>query len=515
VTPAKRWTYRELLHRADNVAAGLLDLGLRPGDAVLLQITNTAHAISACYGILRAGLRPVCTLAIHRRHEIGTIADLTDAVAHLVQADLKNFDLVEFAAEFHKNHPRIATLLTIGASATGSSPGVRIEDLETRSRSAAEDSHLATVEQSIDLASPAVLQLSGGTTGTPKLIPRLHPEYWYNGVATASRWELGPGDQLAFGLPIVHNAGIANALFASHSVGATLLLGTAAANELLTLMAAEHATWLMSPPGVMRDYLAHPGFDASFEHVETCVLTAAPIPRQLFDELQERGQRIVQAFGMTEGLFLFTPSDASADLRAGSVGVPISSHDEVRLLELDTEREVQPGEVGELAVRGPYTIRGYLAEPERNREVFTTDGFYRSGDLAVLTRVDLAETYVISGRTKDLINRGGEKINAEEIETLLIAHDSVAEAALVAMPDLRLGERAAAFVAVAADQTPPTLQNLCDFLATRGVAKYKWPEYLVVVDALPRTEIGKIKKRELREQLEADRADDERSSLVL
>lgn len=512
VTDGLRWTYRDLVDRSDNVAAGLLAMGLQPGDAVLLQITNTAHAISAFYGMLRAGLLPVCTLAIHRRHEMATLAELTGAVAHLVQADLHNFDLVAFSNELRGEHPRMRTLLTIGA-APAAGPGVRIEALEIRGRSQQETTRLDHIETSADLAAPAVLQLSGGTTGTPKLIPRLHPEYWYNGAATAARWNLTPDDRLAFALPIVHNAGIANALLASHSVGAALVLGVPAAHKLLPLMAAERATWLMSPPGVMRDYLDDERFDAAFAQVRTCALTAAPVPRPLFDELEGRGVHTVQAFGMTEGLFLFTPHDASPDARAGSVGVPISEHDEVRLLEPDTEQEVAPGQTGELAVRGPYTIRGYLGESQRNKDAFTSDGFYRSGDLAVLTAIDHTATYVIAGRIKDLINRGGEKINAEEIENLLSAHEAIADAALVAVPDDRLGERAACFVALTAGHHSLTLGDVCAFLADLGVAKYKWPEQLVVVDALPRTEIGKIKKRQLREQLTLD-ADGQAGALL-
>lgn len=498
-TPGARWTYRELLRRSDNVAAGLLAAGLRPGDAVLLQLTNTEHAVAAWYGILRAGLLPVCTLAIHRRHEIEQIAELTGAVAHLVQADLPGFDLVAFSAELTADLPRLGTLLTVGAP-SGSGP-VRVEDLEEREVTDSERARLDQIQADTDLDAPAVLQLSGGTTGTPKVIPRLHPEYWYNGLATALFWGLTPADRLAFGLPVAHNAGIANALFASHAVGAALVLGTPAADTLLPLMRAERATWLMSPPGVMGDYTAAAEFDAAFAAVRTCVLTAAAVPRPLFDALEARGVHVTQAFGMTEGLFLFTPHDAPAGVRAGSVGTPISPQDEVRLLEPGTEQEAAPGEPGELCVRGPYTIRGYLGAPERNREVFTSDGFYRSGDLASRREIDGLPTYVLCGRTKDLINRGGEKINAEEMETLLGRHPAVAEVALVAMPDPRLGERSCAFVAVRDGAAAPTLRELCDFLDALGVAKFKWPERLEIVTALPRTTIGKVLKKQLRERL--------------
>jgi non-ribosomal peptide synthetase component E (peptide arylation enzyme) len=144
---------------------------------------------------------------------------------------------------------------------------------------------------------------------------------------------------------------------------------------------------------------------------------------------------------MSEGLFLFAPLDAPADLRAETVGVPISPLDEVRVLRPGTEVEVAEGETGELAARGPYTIRGYLAAPNRDCEAFTAEGFYRSGDLVRARRYQGTLSYSIEGRIKDLIDRGGEKINAEEVELLVAGHPAVAEMALIGMPDPRLGER--------------------------------------------------------------------------
>jgi 2,3-dihydroxybenzoate-AMP ligase len=176
------------------------------------------------------------------------------------------------------------------------------------------------------------------------------------------------------------------------------------------------------------------------------VLTAARVPRPLFDELTRRGVHVTQAFGMSEGLFLFTPLDAPPDLRAGTVGVPISPLDEVRVLRPGTEVEVAEGEIGELAARGPYTIRGYLAAADRDREAFTAEGFYRSADLVRARRYEGRLSYSIEGRVKDLVDRGGEKINAEEVELLAAGHPAVAEIALVAMPDPRLGERGCAYL---------------------------------------------------------------------
>jgi 2,3-dihydroxybenzoate-AMP ligase len=168
-----------------------------------------------------------------------------------------------------------------------------------------------------------------------------------------------------------------------------------------------------------------------------------------------------------------------------------------------TEVEVAEGEIGELAARGPYTIRGYLAAPDRDREAFTAEGFYRSADLVRARRYDGTLSYSIEGRVKDLVDRGGEKINAEEVELLVAGHPAVAEIALVGMPDPRLGERGCAYVVPRDPRNPPALAGICTHLEAEGLAKYKWPERLELIDALPRTQVGKIAKAILRADITA------------
>jgi 2,3-dihydroxybenzoate-AMP ligase len=501
ITPDTRLTYRELDARSDAVAARLLSSGLLPGERVLLQLTNSATAVIAWYGLLKAGLIPVCTLAIHRRLEIEQIGRKSGAVAHLVQADFPGFDLVALARQIAGLLPAMRQLVTVGAAP--GTPGLRIEDLQADEVTAKERADLLQVAESLDVRGPAVLQLSGGTTGTPKIIPRLHAEYRYNADLTSIHWGHTEESVLAFGLPLAHNAALTNGLHAAHGVGAALLLATPAADVMLPLMAEHGATWTMSPPGLAREYLSHPAFNDAVARLGTWVLTAARVPRHVFDELTERGVHVTQAFGMSEGLFLFTPLEAPADLRAETVGTPISALDEVRVLRPGTEVEVAEGETGELAARGPYTIRGYLAEPDRNREAFTADGFYRSGDLVRARRCDGTLSYSIEGRVKDLIDRGGEKVNAEEVELLVAGHPAVAEMALVAMPDPRLGERSCAYVVPRDPQNPPTLADIRAYLEAEGLAKYKWPERLELIDVLPRTQVGKVSKVTLRADIGA------------
>src|ERR1700677_3468413 len=237
ITPDTRITYRELDARSDAVAAGLLSSGLLPGERVLLQLTNSATAVIAWYGLLKAGLIPVCTLAIHRRLEIEQIGRKSGAVAHLVQADFPGFDLVGLAQQVTGLLPTMRQLLTVGAAP--GQPGLRIEDLQDHQVSDTEHAGLLKIAESLDVCGPAVLQLSGGTTGTPKIIPRLHAEYRCNADLTCGWWGHTEHSVLAFGLPLAHNAALTNGLHAAHGAGAALLLATPAADVMLPLM-AEH-----------------------------------------------------------------------------------------------------------------------------------------------------------------------------------------------------------------------------------------------------------------------------------
>jgi 2,3-dihydroxybenzoate-AMP ligase len=205
---------------------------------------------------------------------------------------------------------------------------------------------------------------------------------------------------------------------------------------------------------------------------------------------------VQENFGMSEGMLFFVRLDDPEDVRLETCGRPISPDDEVRLVD-DEGREVPPGEVGELTCRGPYTLRGYFGVPEYNARQFTPDGFYRSGDLM---RRHPSGNYVVEGRKKDLINRGGEKISAEEIENLILSHPAVQNVACVAMPDPNLGEKMCACVILRSGHSL-TLKALVEFLGTKEIARFKLPERLEVLPELPVSTFGKVSKKALVEMV--------------
>ena len=199
---------------------------------------------------------------------------------------------------------------------------------------------------------------------------------------------------------------------------------------------------------------------------------------------------------MAEGMLMFVRLDDPEEVRMETVGRPISLDDEVRLVDED-DNEVAPGEVGEFLARGPYTLRGYYGVPEYNARAFTTDGFYRSGDLM---RCHPSGNYLVEGRKKDLINRGGEKISAEEIENLILTHPVVQNVACVPMPDPILGERMCACVILRQGRSL-TLEELIGFLAEQEFAKHKLPERLEIMEDFPLSPFGKVSKKDLTERI--------------
>jgi non-ribosomal peptide synthetase component E (peptide arylation enzyme) len=219
---------------------------------------------------------------------------------------------------------------------------------------------------------------------------------------------------------------------------------------------------------------------------------------------------------MTEGMVFAAAPTTSRQIRHQTVGYPVSPGDEVRLLVPGQETEVRFGEIGELCFRGPNTVTGYFKDPETTAASFTSDGFFRSGDLMKAHRIDGHVCYSFEGRIKDNINRGGEKIGAEEIEELVVRHPDVADVRVVAMPDRLFGERACAYVIPLSGRPAPSVASLGEFLLGLGIAKYKLPERVEVIDAFPLTKVGKVDKAALRAMIaekiaeESSRADQQR-----
>jgi 2,3-dihydroxybenzoate-AMP ligase len=491
-------TYRELDEGSDRFAAALLELGLVAGDRALLQLGNNLETTIVYYGLIKAGVIPACAIPQHGARDMLHLAHQTRACLCVAQGDFASQDLVGIAKKVRAQSSHVEhVIVTRGAS-------LRTESFERLlERQSPRESRREVDGQAVPADAVAVFQLSGGTTGTPKVIPRLHCEYVCNSLQWAAACDWGRASVVLHGIPLIHNAGIAAAMQPIHFVGGRLVLPQRAdPDEMLSLIESERVdTMPVVPPAVIARLLDHDRLD-DYERssLREVIVGGQKLPSELADRIEtELGIACQQMFGMAEGMFMRVAHDAPEWARKHTIGAPICALDEVRVLEPGSETPVAAGELGELCCRGPYTIRGYFHATEHNARAFTSDGFYRTGDLARAHAVPGYGTYFsVDGRIKDVINRGAEKISAEDVEDVIACHPAVARVAVVAMPDPVLGERACAYVVTQAEQTQVTLEALCAFLLEQGMAKFKLPERLEVVDELPLANIGKVDKKALR-----------------
>ncbi|MFJ7244049.1 (2,3-dihydroxybenzoyl)adenylate synthase [Kitasatospora sp. NPDC098652] len=484
----RRWTYAELDRRADRMAAGLLARGIRPGDRVVVQLPNAAEFFEVVFALFRIGALPVFALPAHRYTEISHFCSFTGAVAYVVPGVEGGFDHRELAGRVRAENPDLRLVLVAGED-----PGehLRLADVPCDGPGPAREPEPKDV---------AFLQLSGGSTGVPKLIPRTHDDYIYSLRGSVELCALHGRSVYLCVLPAAHNFPLSSpgSLGTLYAGGRVVLCPQPNPETAFPLMAREGVTvtGLVPPLALLWLDAAERGA-RGYESLEVLLVGGAK-----FSEEAARRVRPVldcalqQVFGMAEGLVNYTRLDDPEELIATTQGRPISADDEVRVVD-DQDRDLPDGTTGHLLTRGPYTIRGYWNAPGHNAASFTADGFYRTGDLV---RRLPGGHLVVEGRAKDQINRGGEKVAAEEIENHLLAHPAVHDAAVVSMPDPYLGERTCAYVVLRAEhrEQPPKGVELKRFVRGRGLAEYKVPDRVEFVDAFPATGIGKVSKKDLR-----------------
>ena len=488
VSGGERVPYSLLGKRVDHLARHLLEMGVVPLDRWVVQLPNIPEFVYLYFALERLGAIPIMALPGHRWNEINAFFELSGATGYAVDEMLGDFDSLPLIAQVRDAHPGVHTVL--GAKT--------IREL-LRSKPALDSRLVDTVE--VDPDEPCILQLSGGTTGVPKLIPRTNNDYVYNTKAAVAVNDVHADDCLLVALPIAHNfplacPGISGFFWKGARV---VLTESPRADDILPLIESERTTHLELVPALLIRYINSPGVT---ERDLSSVRVINTGGQKLQPEVKRRAEivfpnaRVQEVFGMAEGLLMFVRLDDSEEARYETAGRPVCDDDEILIVDED-RNPVPDGEIGELLVRGPYTLRGYYNVPEYNARTFTPDGFYCSGDLM---RRHPSGNYIVEGRKKDLINRGGEKISAEEIENLILSHPAVLNVACVPMPDPVLGERMCAFV-IPKPGRALTLKELTAFLLDKGLAKFKLPERLELTDDLPLSKFGKVAKNVLTKQL--------------
>ncbi|MBD0021355.1 AMP-binding protein [Gordonia pseudamarae] len=472
-------SYRELDEHVGRLAAGLVGLGIGRDERVLLQIPNRADYVIVVFALFRIGALPVFGLPAHRETELVGIADAAGAVAIVTPRRIGAVDHHALAETVAARVPSVRHIIAADDLAS------LYADPVDHDRS--------------DPSEMAFLQLSGGSTGIPKLIPRTHDDYLYSVIRSNELCGVTADTVYLATLPVAHNfpmssPGILGALYVGGTVALTESPTPSVAWQMVE-RAGVTMTGLVPPLARLWTETAEAGTDFDLSTLRTVQVGGARCP----DELARRigpalGVTLQQVFGMAEGLVCYTRLDDPEDVITATQGRPMSEADELRLV--DEDGEIVTEGTGFLETQGPYTIRGYWAD--RSPESFAPDGWYRTGDVVELTPEG---NLVVRGRGGDRVNRGGEKVSAEELEEQLLAHPAVRDAIVVAVADKFLGERTCAYVIAALDDEPPTLPVLRKFVRESGLAEWKLPDVVKVIEQFPETGVGKVSRKRLRELL--------------
>lgn len=486
----RQLSYAELDERSSRLAAHLQAAGLRRHDTALVQLPNVAEFYVVFFALLKAGIAPVNALFSHQKLELLAYAQQIQPRLLIASREHNLFRDDNFPGELRDVAPGLSEVLLDGAD-------------DARSLQQRLDTPLDGFQLTPTAGGEvAFFQLSGGSTGTPKLIPRTHNDYYYSLRRSVEICRLTPATRFLCALPAGHNYTLSSpgALGVFIAGGCVVMARDPEPLRCFALIERHQVDWVALVPPAVALWLQAAA--APEQRARLASLRVVQVGGASFAEAQARrvpvelGCQLQQVFGMAEGLVNYTRLDDEPERIFTTQGRPMSPDDEVRITDEDSN-PVPDGEPGLLSTRGPYTFRGYYRSPEHNAQVFDAEGFYFSGDVVQRD----ADGYLkVVGRVKDQINRGGEKIAAAEIEGLLLRHPGITHAALVAIADELMGEKSCACLVVSDPSLKPVA--LRRYLREQGVAEYKLPDRFQFLDQLPLTAVGKIDKRRLREQLQ-------------
>ncbi|MBF4576860.1 3-phosphoshikimate 1-carboxyvinyltransferase [Frondihabitans sp. VKM Ac-2883] len=529
-------TWRQLQDEADRVSQLLLELGVQRGESVAMQLPNWMEFVAITLGTVQIGAVATPIMPVFGPRETTmTLARSRARVVFLPNVFRRRrpaLELLDVIDEAHAQKRRLSVehVVVIRSESRGEEPGRSdVAPIPADAAKAVEasewnwryyDRALAAVTPDVELItslSPRpddVCQLlfTSGTTGEPKGVQHPHRTL---GLATAmevAHLGLGDSDRIYIPSPLAHQTGFLYGMLLSWRLGVASVIQPVwdSGVALEQAFGQARASFVQCATPFLTDLVEAVEQGANPpESLRIFVATGAAVPRALAQKATSVLQTsVLGAFGTSETCLgaLSTPSDAAEDAW-GADGRALPG---IRLRIVDDEgSEVPAGQEGNFELLSPTMFGGYLDRPDLTDDVFTADGWYRTGDLASLDDHGFLH---ITGRIKDVINRGGEKIPVVEIENLLYQHPLVSDAAIVAMPDPRLGERACAFVVAAKNGEQLDFAAMQHYLAEAGVSKYYWPERLEFLDEIPRNVVGKVQKNVLRERAAALVADEARTS---
>jgi 2,3-dihydroxybenzoate-AMP ligase/mycobactin salicyl-AMP ligase len=497
-----RLTYRQLQEWTDRAAIAFLELGIGKRDRVLLQIPNWAEFAYAYYGLYKIGAVAVMCIPRYSQREMEHFCEVTEAKAWIVPLRYEKIDYLPMIDYLRSRQSFLKHILVIDSGEPKGEPlpkgTVSFNDLlkKVDLKKYPKD-YLQSFRP--DPEEVCHFMPTGGTTGLPKLVPRTHNDYLCNVTFRAKAWERSPHDITLIATPVTHNMAIEVSMNPAFLTGGkVVMIPSTRPKEILEAIEKERVTMLILVVAQLQQMMDFPDLK-KYDLSSLQVISAAGshVPAELIKRVYEKiGCKFYNVFGMSEGPCTQTRYEDPEEVVLHTVGLPICPYDEFKVIDTNGN-ELPQGKEGELVARGPCIFRGYYKAEAENREVFTTDGFFRTGDIA---KFDQDGNLIITGRKKDIIIRGGENISALEVEELISTYPKVEQVSAVGMPDPVLGERVCAFIKPKKGEVI-SFEEIVSYLKERKTSVLYLPERIEIIDEMPLTNVGKVDKKRLREEI--------------
>ncbi|UJR62958.1 medium-chain fatty-acid--CoA ligase [Dickeya zeae] len=485
------YTYAELDSAAGSLASYLLACGIQPGDRVAFQLPGWSEFTLIYLACLKVGAVSVPLLPAYRETELIWTLNKSQARVLFVPTRFKNSSPLDMVIPLRAQLPHLQYLVAVDKLAPATSTPALSQLLQ--------DYPPLAQPVSVNGDELVAVLFTSGTEGVPKGVMLTHNNILASERAYAATLNLNWLDTILMPAPLAHATGFLHGVTLPFLIGGrSVLLDIFNPVHCLALLERERCTCVLGATPFVYDLLCtvqqHP-YDLSSLRFFLCGGTT--IPKKITRDCLQAGIKLLSVYGATESSpHAVVKLDDPLSRVVNTDGTAVAG---VEIRVVNKYRQTLPyGEEGEEASRGPQVFMGYLDEPELTARVLDEDGWYYSGDLC---RMDEAGYIKITGRKKDIIVRGGENISSREVEEILLQHPRVRDAGVVAMPDERLGERTCAYVVLKENYHTLTLEEVIAFFCRKRVAKYKYPEHLVVIDRLPRTASGKIRKYLLRQDI--------------
>lgn len=485
-----RLTFTQLRETVNRLTTNLVELGIVKGDCVLLQLPNWAEFLFSFYALQKIGAPAVLILPRHGFREIDHFSRLTMAKAWILPEKYHKTDNIPIIDRALKSNPMLKSILIVRGRENSSFISFdKLLDSKTPNRK-------SQIENRPGASDVAFIMPTGGTTGLPKAVPRIHNsaicDAWYR---TEAR-EQGREDICLLSVPLEHNLGLAAMNGTILTGGKLVLLDSTKPEDFCETVEKEKVTCAPLVPTLLSRLVNVPGLDKyDLRSLRALYVGGAKTPPDVIRAVHKRmGNLYIGAFGMSEGTGCTTRLDDDLDVILNSVGKPCCPHDDYRIVD-DEGRKTPINTEGELIVKGPSIFFGYLSNPEENARAFTKEGYFITGDRAL---IDDKGNFRITGRSKDIIIRGGENISPADIEAMIRDHPEVEDAAVIGIPDEEFGERVCAYIKTK-EGIPVSLTDITGFLRKHGASVLQLPERVEIIDEIPLTNIGKPDKKALKE----------------